>query len=149
MSLIRSALILLAFAFPALAIAADCQTVGPRRSLTPEYFVTCIYLADTATGTGARTTCTNQVLENVDEWYFLTTEDTGATNYVIDIENFLEPDDDPVVICQLTDENPECRWIRRQDGNLLKSLRANITTADGPPTDLDVQVCFTRYIHQR
>lgn len=144
----RYILLILLMAFPTLAFSADCQGVGPRRSLSPGYVISCMYLADTATGTGARTTCTSQVLEDVNEWYFFISEDTDATNIVIDIENFFETDDDPRVICQLTDENPECRWIRAFDGNLHKSLRANITTADGPPTDLDVQVCFTRYLHQ-
>ena len=146
MTLLRTVLALLAF--PALVWGADCQSDGPRRSLTPQYTIACIFLADTATGTGVRLTCTDQILENVDEWYFFVSEDEGATNYVIDIENFFEEDDDPTIICQLTDENPECRWLRRLDGNLHKSLRANITTAAGPPTDLDVQVCMTRYIGQ-
>ena len=139
-------LIVLSLALPSLAV--DCDAVGPKRSMTPEYVIQCRYLADTATATGVRTTCTTQVTENVDEWYFFVSEDTGTNNYVIDIENFFETDDDPRVVCRLTDENPECRWIRRLDGNLHKSLRANITTLDDSPTDVDVQVCFTRYIHQ-
>lgn len=143
----RYILLILLLAFPTLAFSADCQGVGPRRSLTPNYLVTCMYLADSATGDGARTICTNQVLENVDEWYFFVSEDEGTVNYVIDIENFFETDDDPTVIGTLTDENPEFRWMRSMDGNLHKSLRANITTS-GNPTDLDVQVCFSRYIHQ-
>lgn len=146
MNLFRWLFMLLAF--PAFAFAADCQSVGPSRSITPEYFISCIYLADSATGTGARATCTAQVLENVDEWYFFVTEDEALTDLVADIENFFEPDDDPVVIGQLTDENPEFRWIRATMGNLHKSLRVNITTATGPPTDLDIQMCFVRYIHQ-
>ncbi|MEE8240101.1 MAG: hypothetical protein V3R16_02435 [Nitrospirales bacterium] len=136
----------LCLAWPSLA--ADCDAVGPRRSITPMYEIQCRYLADSATTTGARTTCTTEVMENVDEWYFFTSEDTGVTDMVVDIENFFEVDDDPTVICTLTDENPECRWIRRLDGNLHKSLRANITTLTGPSTDTDIQVCFIRYIHQ-
>ena len=141
-------LLALCLAWPALA--ADCDAVGPRRPVAPEYTVRCRFLADSATGTGARQTCTTELIENVDEWYFFVSEDTGigGTGFVIDIENFFEIDDDPSVIGQLTDENPEFRWIRRLDGNLHKSIRANITTADGPPTDLDVQVCLVRYIGQ-
>ena len=130
--------------FPFISQAADCDSVGPSRSATG-HFIFCIYLADTATATGARTTCTGQVLENVDEWYFFISEDTGATDLVIDIENFFETDDDVVVLGQLTDEVPEFRWTREGDGQIHKSLRANITTAAGPPTDLDVQVCFSRW----
>ncbi len=141
----RGLILALVLAFSTTALAADCQKVGPSRSLTPEYVVACMYLADSATGDGARTTCTSQVLENVDEWYFFVSEDEGTVNYVIDIENFFEIDDDPTVIGTLTDENPEFRWLRLTMGNLHKSLRANITTS-GSPTDLDVQVCFTRYI---
>ena len=146
MRVLVSFLLVLGLAWPTLA--ADCDSVGPRRSVSPEYVIKCTYLADTATSMGARQTCTGELIENVDEWYFFVSEDTGTNNYVIDIENFFEIDDDPSVICQLTDENPECRWIRRLDGNLHKSLRANITTLDDSPTDVDVQVCLTRYIHQ-
>jgi len=145
MRILVTFLMVLGLALPSLA--ADCDAVGPKRSITPEYVVNCRYLADTATATGARTTCTTEVSENVDEWYFFVSED-DSSNLVIDIENFFETDDDPVVICRLTDENPECRWLRRLDGNLHKSLRANITTADGGPSNIDVQVCFSRYIAQ-
>ena len=59
-----------------------------------------------------------------------------------------DTDDDPTVICTLTETNSECRWLRSTNGNLHKSLLADITATDGGTTDLDVQVCFTRYVHQ-
>ena len=40
MTLLR--IILLLLAFPALVWASDCQSVGPRRSLTPQYTIACI-----------------------------------------------------------------------------------------------------------
>ncbi len=144
----RGLILALLLAFPWVGQAADGDSVGPSRSKTPQYFITCIYMADSATGDGARATLTSQIPENIDEWYFFVSEDTGASAYIVDIENFFEVDDDPTVICTLTETNAECRWIRHHDGNLHKSLRANISGTAGPPTDLDVQVCFTRYIHQ-
>ena len=143
----RGLILALLLVLPCVVLAADGDKVGPNRSQTPNYFIICFYMCDSATGDGACATLTNQNPENSDEWYFFVSEDEGTVNYVIDIENFFEVDDDPTVIGTLTDENPEFRWLRMHDGNLHKSLRANITTS-GSPTDLDVQVCFIRYIHQ-
>ena len=84
----RGLILTLLLAFPCVGLAADGDKVGPNRSVTPQYFITCIYMADTATGDGARAILTSQIPENIDEWYFFVSEDTGATTYSIDIEKW-------------------------------------------------------------
>ncbi len=142
----RSLLLALLLMVAPVALAADGDGSGPARNETADYKVACFFLMDTATATGARDMFT-KTPGDTDEWYFFVSEDTGVSAYSIDIENFFETDDDPTVICTLTETNSECRWIRATMGDLHKNLRANYISDTGTPTDVDVQVCFTRYVN--